>query len=184
MLNIPQTQRISLEMTPRSTMRERTAMSRDIAGRLHEAIRNSRLLPGERLGSVRHLADSFGVGRQVILSALGLLAEQGLIVTKAKQGCYVNPKLSPGVVKENVKRFGFTSWRVGEPGVNAFSVRAYQAILRSAPEYNCEVFWRSEATPFNVGDWVADMRLDGMFITGLIDDALLAALEKSIPCGM
>ena len=160
-------------------LKERLSHSREIASRISESISTGRLLPGEKLGSIRGLACRFGVGRQVILSAIGLLGDSGLVITMAKTGTYVNPALDRRLVKDRTKRIGLLNWRIHKPSPNAFSIRLLQNVLRTAPHHNSEVFWRAEPATFDPVQWMTETRLDALLVTGRVDDALVRALNQA-----
>ena len=160
-------------------LKERLSHSQEIAGRISESIYTGRLLAGEKLGSIRCLASRFGVGRQVILSAIGLLSDDGLVVTKAKTGTYVNPNLDRRLVKDRTKRIGLLNWRINKPSPNAFSIRLLQNVLRTAPHHNSEVFWRAEPAAFDPVQWVTEARLDALLVTGRVDDSLVRTLNQA-----
>ncbi|NLE56561.1 MAG: GntR family transcriptional regulator, partial [Lentisphaerae bacterium] len=147
-----------------------------------QEVRSGRLLPGEKLGSIRQLASRFGVGRQVILSATEILSTESIIIKRSRQGTYINPNLSPELVRERTKRIGFLNWQILQPGLGAFSLRVYNEVLRMAPALNCEIFWQGMVDDLDPVNWFAGMRLDALLVTGRIDDALVALLQsRSIP---
>jgi len=147
-----------------------------------QEVRSGRLLPGEKLGSIRQLASRFGVGRQVILSATEILSTQAIIIKRSRQGTYINPDLAPELVRERTKRIGFLNWQVRQPGLGAFSLRVYNEVLRMAPALNCEIFWQGMIDDLDPVNWFAGMRLDALLVTGRIDDALVTLLQQhSIP---
>lgn len=160
-------------------LKERFSHSEEIADRIKESIFTGRLLPGEKLGSFRCLARRFGVGRQVILSAVRLLNENDLVVTKAKIGTYVNPFLDRRLIRDRTKRIGLLNWRISKPSPNAFSIRMLQNVLRTASHHNSEVFWRAEPAAFDPVQWMTEMRLDALLVTGRVDDDLLRTLNHA-----
>lgn len=66
--------------------------SSQIAEIIRRQIFSGKLSPGEKLQSVRNLAEEFKVGRQVVLSAFSLLEKEKLIHMKARQGAFVIDK--------------------------------------------------------------------------------------------
>lgn len=68
---------------------ERSRLARQIATRLEAAIREGRLLPGERLASERALSEQLGVSRPVLRQALQLLQRNALVTTRRGQGTFV-----------------------------------------------------------------------------------------------
>ena len=165
-----------------ASLRYRLSHSQEVASRILQEVRSGRLLPGEKLGSIRQLAGRFGVGRQVILSATEILSTESIIIKRSRQGTYINPNLSPELVRERTKRIGFLNWQVKQPGLGAFSLRVYNEVLRMAPALNCEIFWQGMVDDLDPVNWFAGMRLDALLVTGRIDDALVALLQRhSIP---
>ena len=71
--------------------------SQEMARVLIRKIRNGEYAPGDRLESIRTLAERYGVGRQVISSAFSLMAKQNYIYTVHGSGTYVNAKLKVGL---------------------------------------------------------------------------------------
>ena len=61
-----------------------------VADKIRSRIRSGELSPGERLPSVRSLADEFKVGRQVVLSAFGILEKESLVTGEVGRGTFVN----------------------------------------------------------------------------------------------
>ena len=59
---------------------------------------------GDRLPSERALAESCGVGRQAVRQCLGLLQQEGLIITKRGSGSYVRP--APGWTPNGMPMLG------------------------------------------------------------------------------
>lgn len=59
--------------------------------RLRDDIVRGRILPGERLPSVRVCSEQLGVSKNTILLAYARLEERGYISAREKQGFYVNP---------------------------------------------------------------------------------------------
>ncbi|MEV4514496.1 GntR family transcriptional regulator [Dactylosporangium sp. NPDC049525] len=63
--------------------------SQQIANVLRAAILTRRFQPGERLPSQNELADRYGVARETVKSALRILREERLIVTRQGSGAFV-----------------------------------------------------------------------------------------------
>ncbi|MFI7431881.1 GntR family transcriptional regulator [Micromonospora sp. NPDC049836] len=67
-----------------------------IADELRRAIRSGELRPGDRLSSGRVLAQEYGVAQMTVKSALGVLRDEGLIVSSQGRGVFVaDPLPSP-----------------------------------------------------------------------------------------
>lgn len=63
-----------------------------VAEALENAILKGKIRPGERLESVRRLADSFGVGMTAVMRALDKLERKGLLLRRPRRGIYVAEK--------------------------------------------------------------------------------------------
>lgn len=75
---------------------------RQIAERISEMIRLGALAPGVRLPGSRALADSLGISRCTAQSALNLLIDQGLVVSRLGSGHYVVGQLELPVFSRSV----------------------------------------------------------------------------------
>jgi len=102
----------------------------------------------------------------VILSATEILSTESIIIKRSRQGTYINPNLSPELVRERTKRIGFLNWQILQPGLGAFSLRVYNEVLRMAPALNCEIFWQGMVDDLDPVNWFAGMRLDALLVTG------------------
>jgi DNA-binding transcriptional regulator YhcF (GntR family) len=71
--------------------------SQQIASLLRAAILTRRLLPGERLPSQGELARRYGVARETVKSALRMLRDERLIVTRQGSGAFVRSQADPPV---------------------------------------------------------------------------------------
>jgi len=65
------------------------AKNRRIAEQLGERIRTGELLPGTKFDSIRHLARNFNVSQKVIMDAMDILNQQGLINRRPRSGILV-----------------------------------------------------------------------------------------------
>lgn len=63
-----------------------------VAGALRAAILTKRIGPGERLPSQTQLAEQYGVARMTIQSALKVLRDEGLIVSRAGSGVFARER--------------------------------------------------------------------------------------------
>lgn len=68
---------------------EKPRLSREVARRLGQTIREGRFLPEQRLPSERRLSEELGVSRPVVREALGTLAAQGFIEIRPGSGAFV-----------------------------------------------------------------------------------------------
>jgi DNA-binding transcriptional MocR family regulator len=71
--------------------------ARGIAASLETAVRESRLVPGAPLPSVRQLASTLGVSPPTVAAALADLRRRGVIVTHARRRSVVSPRPPVGV---------------------------------------------------------------------------------------
>lgn len=71
-----------------------TVLTRDvtIAKKIEYAIETGRYREGERIPSERELAETFGAQRGTIRSAMGILEDKGVIVSRRRSGHYVAPR--------------------------------------------------------------------------------------------
>jgi DNA-binding GntR family transcriptional regulator len=65
------------------------AAYRQLAGILRERIRHGALPPGRRMPSEKDLHDEFGLARETVRRALGLLRAEGLIHVRQGRGTFV-----------------------------------------------------------------------------------------------
>ena len=65
--------------------------SGQVSTELEKQIRSGRLAPGRKIPSIRELAQRFDVSSQVIKSALDVLEQRNLVVSRPRIGVYVNP---------------------------------------------------------------------------------------------
>ena len=149
------------------------AKSRIIADYIRDDIRKSNLLPGDRLGGVRKLAEKYSVGRQIVLSAFHMLAKDGILITEARKGTYVNPALEKGRYYRlglfiNLTNLIDCITLIDTIRKKAYS-KGYQLIVGSNFEED-----------FTVDEWVARKRLDGVVVTGVLDDETVGFLRKTL----
>ena len=69
------------------------SQSGELADQLRKQIRYGILKPGMPLPSIRTLSAENGIGRQIVLSAFQLLADEGLLLCAVGRGTLVNPDL-------------------------------------------------------------------------------------------
>lgn len=68
---------------------EKPRLSREVARRLGQTIREGRFLPEQRLPSERRLSVELGVSRPVVREALGVLVAQGFVKIRPGSGAFV-----------------------------------------------------------------------------------------------
>lgn len=146
--------------------------STQLARYLVAEIQAGRLRPGAKLPSVRHLAERYAVGRQVVLSALTILCKQNLAYSAARRGFFVNPDLHGGYFQ----RLGLFV-NLTNPARSAQLITAlYYAALRQGWQLILGSNFESSLT---LTEWLAGKDdLDGIMVTGYIDDPFLQPLLR------
>ncbi len=138
-------------------------VARDLIGK----IQSGAYRPGDKLESIRNLASKYGVGRQVVLSALNRLASLDYVYAEPRSGVFVNPELEP----ERSFRLGFFVNRV-DPSISGRTLNLLNQAA-CAVGYHL-VFGFNHEEDFTLADWLARRRmLDGLLVTGLVDDTVL-----------
>lgn len=82
-----------LELNIELESQSREPLFQQIARKIAEAIQQGRLRPGERLPGSRKLAQSLGVHRNTVLTALEELAAQGWLTQKPRSGTFVSERI-------------------------------------------------------------------------------------------
>ena len=67
-----------------------TPLSKKVELQIEQAIRDRRLVPGERLPSEAKLSASFGVSRTVMREAIRMLAARGLVAAEKGRGVFIS----------------------------------------------------------------------------------------------
>ncbi|TDQ04804.1 GntR family transcriptional regulator [Labedaea rhizosphaerae] len=73
-----------------------------IADDLVAAIRSGEYAPGDPLPSYKALADDYGVAIGTVQSAIAVLRERGVVVTRQGTGSSVHPDLDPKTLPDRV----------------------------------------------------------------------------------
>ncbi len=81
-----------------STVGNRELLSKTVASKIEEAIRERVLKSGDKLASEFELASQFDVSRTVIREALRMLSGRGIVVIKKGKGVYVSGYSTESVV--------------------------------------------------------------------------------------
>ncbi|NLF93892.1 MAG: winged helix-turn-helix transcriptional regulator [Oligosphaeraceae bacterium] len=146
-------------------------LSLQLARYLSSEVMYGRLMPSQKLSSVRQLAEQFGCGRQVVLSALTLLVKQGILCSAARQGYYVNPAVSCG----RYYRLGYFLNRVNPVSSGKHLETLYFAARKRGWEL---VFGSNYEEEFELPEWLERKNdLDGVFVNGVMDEGLLRTLS-------
>ena len=140
---------------------------RVLAKHLIEEIYSGTYTPGQKMASIRKVAEQYGVGRQVVLSAFEFLAKHNYIYTEAGRGSFVNPNLSKG----KFYRLGFYINRMN-PACMGLTTHELNLVVR---KYGYELILGSNfESDSNLSKWLEkEKQLDGIIITGIVDNLLL-----------
>jgi GntR family transcriptional repressor for pyruvate dehydrogenase complex len=77
----------------------RNSLSDSIVQRFKDLISSGKLYPGEKLPSIKELAENFGVGLSSIREALTALTALGIIETRVGEGTYIRADLAESVLQ-------------------------------------------------------------------------------------
>lgn len=136
-----------------------------------QEIHSGKYRGGEKLESIRTLAERYKVGRQVVLSAFELLAKQDLVYTKARSGVFVKEKERPFHY-----RIGFFKNSINPARSDSINL-LYQIALRYGFRLICGSNFEGDTT---LSDFLRDKPdLDGVIISGVVHEELL----KEVSCG-
>lgn len=69
------------------------SLYRQLADQLRQAIQSGELGPGEQLPSERELTERYGVSRNTVRLALGVLANEGMVTTTQGRGAFVRDRV-------------------------------------------------------------------------------------------
>ena len=136
-------------------------------------IQSGRIRPGEKLDSVRNLAERFHIGRQIVLSAFALLVKQNFVRSEARRGFFVNPEIQHGYFY----RIGFFINRN-----NPAPYGCLPHLYRSALRYGWQIIPGSNfEEDFELDDWLARKNdLDGVILSGTVDENLLKGVSSGL----
>lgn len=144
-----------------------------IAALLKEKIKNHEIKPGERLQSVRKLASELSVGRQVIVSAFDILAKENILKKRHGCGIFVNPDLN-----EKKKSLRIGVWINAVDISSASNSGILFNICRKAAEHGHNIILGTSIDNKNFTEWTRTNNIDGLIISGLINDRFVKTVEK------
>jgi DNA-binding transcriptional regulator YhcF (GntR family) len=148
--------------------------SQQVADFIREQIKTGKIKAGQRLESVRTLAEKFSVGRQVVLSAFETLAAEGLVFSQVGRGTFVSGR-SIGVVSSKNYRIGFF---VNKSRVETFYNRnVFLGASEKAGEAGVTLLLAPD-DEFELTAWIEKKQLDGLIVTGRVDLNLMDKLKK------
>lgn len=146
---------------------------RVLAKHLIEEIYSGIYMPGQKMASIRKVAEQYGVGRQVVLSAFEFLAKRNYIYTEVGRGSFVNPNLCKG----KFYRLGFYINRMN-PACMGLTMHG---LNQAARKYGYELILGTNfGSETNLPEWLEkEKQLDGVIITGIVDNVLLNDMLNS-----
>jgi DNA-binding transcriptional regulator YhcF (GntR family) len=147
--------------------------SHQVAEIIRKQIQDGRIKPGQRLESVRSLAEKMSVGRQVVLSAFDVLSREGLLEKHVGKGTFVTEETGGS---NDSLRIGFF---VNKSRVEAFCNRnVFLGIAEKAGVMGANLLLAPNDDEFNLIEWCNRKRIGGLLITGRVDAELLKILES------
>ena len=148
--------------------------SQQIADYIREQIQRGTIGAGERLESVRKLADRFEVGRQVVLSAFDILSEENLIYSQVGRGTFVKGKAA-GVISQKNYRIGFM---INKSRVETFFNRnLFLGAAEKAGEAGVTMLLAPFSDEFDIQAWIKAQRIDALVLSGRVDDDFVKYLN-------
>jgi DNA-binding transcriptional regulator YhcF (GntR family) len=148
--------------------------SQQVADVIREQIKSGKIKPGQRLESVRVLAEKFSVGRQVVLSAFDILASEGLVFSHVGRGTFAAGKTA-GVVSSKNYRIGFF---INQSRVESFCNRN---LFLGASEKSGEAGVTMLLAPddeFELALWTQRKQLDALLVSGRVNPVFIKTLKK------
>ena len=149
------------------------SQSMQLALQLIGEIRNGTYRAGEKMASIRQLAEKYQVGRQVALSAVTFLCKRNYLYTLHGSGTYVNPHHTRGLFY----RLGWFSNEVnlGSGGAYWYALALH---LLQKKDFNLILGGNFEED-FTFDQWLKRKgNLDGVFLQGMVNEKMLASLKK------
>ena len=149
--------------------------SQQVADIIREQIKSRKIKPGQRLESVRTLAEKFSVGRQVVLSAFDILASEALVFSHVGRGTFATGKTA-GVVSSKNYRIGFF---INQNRVESFCNRnLFLGASEKAGEAGVTMLLAPDDDGFELELWSERKKLDALLVSGRVDPPLLKTLKK------
>ncbi|OQA85545.1 MAG: Mannosyl-D-glycerate transport/metabolism system repressor MngR [Lentisphaerae bacterium ADurb.Bin242] len=161
-------------------LRAEKVNSKEIASRIRREIATGRLVPGEKLVGTRLLAEKFNVGRQILRSAFDLLEEECVLESIPGAGTFVRRNLPRELNIRQKLSVGLVNWR--QDVLGSFTVRVHHTLLAQTEDKNCRIHFCMANTHEKLAAWMDELSIDGLILTGKVDDALVLFLKsRSVP---
>lgn len=77
-----------------------------VAARIAAAVSRGEYAPGDKLPALTALADEYGVAIGTVRSALNVLRDKGLVVTRAGSGSFVRSDVDPEAIEDALSHNG------------------------------------------------------------------------------
>lgn len=148
--------------------------SQQVAEYLKSAIRQGKIKPGERLESIRTMAQRFGVGRQIILSAFNRLEVENILDKQVGRGTFVRHSSLSAGGKLNIAfcvRISSLAW--------FFNRNLFLGCAAKAEELGVNLTIAPGDANVNPAAWCAEHGIDGLLVTGQINDTVVRRLNSS-----
>lgn len=144
----------------------------ELADVIRTEIIAGKLRSGDRLEPVRTLAKSFGVGRGIAYTAVETLKNEGFLVSRGRSGIYVERTGEPSDSTKR-RRIGFY---VKSGFVTEDEYAMFHALSACGLMTGCDVIIGYENASVILEQWSSG--LDGILVTGYVDDALVVRLKS------
>ena len=144
----------------------------ELADIIREDIATGALVPGDRLESVRGMAERLKLGRGVVQEAIRQLRKAGVLCSRNRAGIYI--ATPEGSAERKRRRYAFYSHmsRISEN-----DNRLFQALSQYALLCGCDLALGWNNGTIQPGKWAK--MFDGLLVTGMVDDALTAELNAA-----
>lgn len=144
---------------------------------LKTAIRQGKIKPGERLESIRTLAQRLDVGRQVVLSAFNNLEAENILKKQVGSGTFARHSSLSNVGKLNIAfcaRISSLAW--------FYNRNLFFGCATKAEELGVNLTIAPGDANINPGVWCVEHGIDGLLITGQVTNTVVNRLNScSIP---
>lgn len=157
-------------------LKGKESQSARIAGILRNEIFSGNLKKGDKLEGEYALAKKFQVGRQVIRSAIALLKKENLLRSAKGSGVYIKEYINSYSAGNSPVRIGYVYYK-NALKENSF-IESYPLLLQHARENNCELYLSLEENIDSLLQYIRNYKLDGILLSGYIDDALVKKLNE------
>ena len=146
------------------------SQSQQVAEHIAREINTGKIVPGQRMESIRRLAQQFQVGRQVIHSAVQQLEKMGMVCTECGRGTFVNPEF-----RANPERLRLGFYIHDGDLSTAYNHTLFAHCCRYGNQLGHDVLLGFSPDGKVPDTWMDN--LDGLLVTGVVDDTLVEYLN-------